>query len=312
MNRRDFLKTSGIVGAGMGLGVLSGSPLAAADLAKGAPHAEKLGWRLGCQAYSFNQFTFFEAVDKTASLGLRYIEGYPSQRISKKLSATMSADMTAASRKEVLKKLADSGVKLVNFGVGGCDRKHFEFAKAMGIETLVAEPGENDFDAIDKLCAEFKINLAIHNHPKLSLAHYWNPETVLKVCKGHSKRIGACADTGHWARSGLKPIECLRKLQGRVISFHFKDLNQMGPGTRDAPTHDVPWGKGVCDVKGMLIEIRRQKLKAVFSIEYEYHWDNSLPEIAQCVAYFDRAAVEVAALELNMPPEPDHVFEERR
>ena len=98
---------------------------------------------------------------------------------------------------------------------------------------------------------------------------------MLKVCKGRSKRIGACADTGHWARSGMKPIECIKKLAGRIISFHFKDLNQMGMGTHDKPTHDVPWGTGVCDVKGMLMEIRRQKLKAVFSIEYEYHWDNS-------------------------------------
>ena len=57
----------------------------------------------------------------------------------------MSADMTAADRKEVLKKLADSGVKLVNFGVGGYDRKHFEFAKEMGIETLVAEPERGRF-----------------------------------------------------------------------------------------------------------------------------------------------------------------------
>ena len=55
----------------------------------------------------------------------------------------------------------------------------------------------------------------------------------------------------------------------------------------------MPWGTGVCDVKGMLMEIRRQKLKAVFSVEYEYHWDNSLPEIAQCVAYFDRVALEL-------------------
>ena len=51
----------------------------------------------------------------------------------------------------------------------------------------------------------------------------------------------------------------------------------------------------------MLAEIRRERLKAVFSIEYEYHWDNSLPEIAQCVAYFDRVAVELAAMDLNMP-----------
>ena len=165
MNRRDFLKTSGSVGAGMGLIALAGSPAAAAEVAKGAPNAEKLGWRLGCQAYSFNQFTFFEAVDKTASLGLHYIEAFPDQPISKSISSRMGVNMTAADRKEVLKKLGDSGVKLVNFGVGGCDRKHFEFAKAMGIETLVAEPAESDFDVLDKLCTEFGINIAIHDHP---------------------------------------------------------------------------------------------------------------------------------------------------
>jgi sugar phosphate isomerase/epimerase len=300
MNRRDFLKTTGAVGAGMGIAVLGCSPSSAADPIKGAPNAEKLGWRLGCQAYSFNQFTFFEAVDKTASLGLHYIEAYPGQRISKKQSAAIGADMTAAQRKEVLKKLSDSGVKMVNFGVGGYDRKHFEFAKAMGVETLVAEPGEKDFEAIDKLCDDFKINVAIHNHPKPS--PYWSPDTVLKVCKGRSKRIGACADTGHWDRSGLTPLDCLKKLEGRIVSLHFKDLNQKGPGTSGKPTHDVPWGTGVCDVKAVLKELRRQKLKAVFSIEYEYHWDNSLPEIAKCVAYFDRVAMQLAAMESNMPP----------
>ena len=88
-------------------------------------------------------------------------------------------------------------------------------------------PSEADFDAIDKLCAEFDINLAIHNHPQPS--HYWNPDTVLKVCKDRSKRIGACADTGHWLRSGLNPLECLKKLEGRIISLHFKDLEREGP-----------------------------------------------------------------------------------
>jgi sugar phosphate isomerase/epimerase len=185
---------------------------------------------------------------------------------------------------------------MVGFGVGAYDRKQFEFAKEMGVENIVAEPNEADFDAIDKLCEEFKINLAIHNHPRPS--HYWNPDTVLRVCKNHSKRIGACADTGHWVRSGLAPLECLKKLEGRVVSFHFKDLNQNG-----ADAHDVPWGTGVCDVKGLLTEVRCQKIKAVFSAEYEYHWDNSVPELAQCVAYFDRVAVELAAMETNMPSE---------
>ena len=37
----------------------------------------------------------------------------------------------------------------------------------------------------------------------------------MKVCEGRSDRIGACADIGHWYRSGLVPVECLKKLQGR-------------------------------------------------------------------------------------------------
>jgi sugar phosphate isomerase/epimerase len=294
MNRRDFLQAAGVAGAGVGFYALTGSPLRAAEAAKGAPNAEKLGWRLGCQAYSFRKFSFFEAVDKTASLGLHCIEAYPGQKIGGNLPGAIGVDMPADVRKAVLKKLADSGVKWVNFGVfgvGGCERKHFEFAKQMGIETLVAEPAEDKFDQIDKRCAEFGVNLAIHNHPKASPSnHYWNPDAVLKVCKDRSKRIGACADTGHWPRSGLNPLECLRKLEGRIISFHLKDLDKLGP-----KAHDVPWGTGVCDVKAMLAEVFRQKLKAVFSIEYEYHWDNSLPEIAKCVAYFDRAAANLAA-----------------
>jgi sugar phosphate isomerase/epimerase len=297
MNRRDFFKTTGVVGTSLGLAALSGPRLFAKDPVKGAPNAEQLGWRLGCQAYTFNRFTFFEAVDKTASLGLHVIEAYPGQRISKDHSTAIGADMTEADRKAVLKKLADSGLKMVNFGVGEYDRKHFEFAKQMGIETLVAEPNEADFDTIEKHVEEFGVNLALHNHPKPS--HYWDPDTVIKVCKGRSKRIGACADTGHWVRSGLNPLVCIKKLEGRIISFHFKDLNKKG---MDA--HDVPWGTGVCDVKALLTEIHRQKLKAVFSAEYEYNWDNSLPELTQCVAYFNRVAIELTAMNTNMPAGP--------
>lgn len=295
MNRRDFLRTSGAVGAGMGLAALAScSPVTASDLAKGAPNAEKLGWRLGCQAYSFRLFTFFEAVDKTAFLGLHCIEAFPGQRISKKSPAVMDAGMNAADRKEVLRKLSDSGVKMVNFGVGGYDRQHFEFAKAMGVETLVAEPETKELDAIEKFCDEYKINLAIHNHPRPS--RYWSPDAVLKVCRGRSKRIGACADTGHWPRSGLKSVDCLKKLAGRIVSLHFKDLNRTGP---DA--HDVVWGTGICDVKAMLAELHHQKLQAVFSIEYEYAWEDSLPEIAKCVAYFNTTAINLAAMDANMP-----------
>lgn len=294
-SRRRFLEGAALSAGGIGLSGLDARRLWAAPVAKGAPHAEKLGWRLGTQAYSFNRFTFYEAVEKTASLGLHYIEAYPGQRLSKekpdqKVNDSLPADL----RSEVKRRLADAGVKMINFGVvripndEGAGRKVFDFAKDMGIETIVSEPPPDALEMLDKLCGEYGINLAIHNHPEPS--KYWKPDAVLDVCQGRSKRVGACADTGHWMRSGINPLDALKKLEGRIISFHFKDLNKYGR----QDSHDVAWGTGQADVKAMLAEIRRQEFRGVFSIEYEHNWENSLPEIAQSVEYFDKVAAELA------------------
>lgn len=296
VDRRGFLKTTGAVSVGIGLSNL-GLSLKAAERSKGAPNAAKLGWRLGCEAWTFHLFPLFEAIDKTASLGLSYFETGAGWALTKdRPDVKFSENSPANVISEVKKKLADSGLKLVGYWPASFSkeidqsRKLFEFAKGMGVEVLLGEPGEDVFDTLERLCDEYGISLAIHNHPKPS--HYWNPDTILKACQGRSKRIGACADTGHWFRSGLNPIECLKKLEGRISSFHFKDLNQAGP---DA--HDVPWGTGVCDVKGMLTEVHRQGIKPPFIVEYEYHWENSLPEISQSIAYFDKVATELAAKE---------------
>ena len=254
-------------------------------------------FKLGMQAYSFNRFTFFEAVEKNKALEMKYIEAYPGQKLSKdKPDVKMDHNMSSADRKLALKKLRESGVKLMNYGVVGLPnneaecRKVFDFAKEMGIETIVSEPPEDAFGLIDRLCEEYKINVAIHNHPKPS--HYWDPDTVLKVCKGRSKRIGACADTGHWTRSGVDPLEAIKKLGAakRIISLHFKDLNEFG----NRGAHDVPWGTGVSQPGAILAELDRQKFKGVFSIEYEHNWLNSMPEISKCVAFFRKTAAELS------------------
>jgi len=167
LDRRNFLKAGAVLGAGFGLSNL-GSAAWAAGGPTATPHAEKLGWRLGCQAWSFNSHTFFDSVDKTAGLGLGYIEAFPGQRVSDRIRAGFNEGLTSTQRKAIKKKLADSGVKLVNYGVTGIDgRKTFDFAKDMGIETLVAEPEENQFEKLDALCGKYEINVAIHDHPRL-------------------------------------------------------------------------------------------------------------------------------------------------
>ncbi len=290
LNRRTFLKAAGAATTVLGLRGIQDQPLWAGEQPTGCPHAEALGWHLGCQAYTFNRFTFYEAIDKVASLGLRYIEAYPGQKLSaEQPDVKVGEGMSAAVRNQVRKKLEDSGVQLVCFGVVGlskdeaASRRTFEFAKDMKIQTIVSEPAPDAMTQVADLCDEYGINVAIHNHPKPS--HYWNPDTVLAACKNLSKRVGACADTGHWMRSKIDPMEAIKKLEGRIISFHFKDLN-----AHDESAHDVPWTTGKGDVKGWLKEIHRQGFKGVFSVEYEYHWENSVPEIAQCVTAFDKIA----------------------
>ena len=64
------------------------------------------------------------------------------------------------------------------------------------------------------------------------------------------------------------------------MSAHLKDLNEKSPNA-----HDVPYGTGVSDIPGILKELKRQHFAGNISIEYEYHWQNSTPEVAQCIGF---------------------------
>ncbi|MCC2672092.1 MAG: Xylose isomerase-like barrel [Armatimonadetes bacterium] len=252
----------------------------------------KLGWKLTCQAWTFREMSAFEALDTMHSLGIRYVQFYPGQKFSKekpdaKLDHNMSPELVA----ELKEKLKAVKITPVCYGVVGFGkdeagaRKVFDWAKTMGIINVVSEPAEDTVPMLDTLAQEYKINVAIHDHPKPS--HYWDPDTVLKVAQGRSKRIGFCADTGHWYRSGLVPVECLKKAEGRMFDMHFKDLSP--------DKHDVPWGTGQCNARAMLEEVKRQGAKPTISIEYEY---GSGPELVanvkKCVLWFDQQATELA------------------
>lgn len=264
----------------------------AADAASGE---KKLDWRLGPTAYSFRLFTFFEAVDKTKSLGMKYIEAFEGQKIDSDGPAAIKRDMPEAMFAKIRQKLDDAGVALVSVYMGkvpgdeaGC-REVFEFAKKLGVKTIVSEPDPKDLAAIEKFCNEYDINLALHNHAK-GRSVYWHPDEVLKACQGRGKRIGACADLGHWQRSGIKPADGIRMLGDRILSLHVKDLNEFGK----YEAHDVPWGTGKGEIEAALRELHRLGVEpTIFGIEYEYHWENSSPEIAECGKFFHRVDGEL-------------------
>ncbi len=273
---------------------------------------EALGWKLGTQAYSFRIFTFEEALNKADSIGLKYIQGFPNQKIGAGIEGTMDYHMSASKRDSVLQLLKNKGISIVSYGVvspntEGDWKQLFEFVKGMGFKQFASEPDPKFMQLVSKLADEYGVNVAIHNHPRPS--RYWHPDTLIKYTTGFSKRIGACADIGHWVRSGLDPVKMMKKLKGRIFELHMKDLHEKPSAeytafqmSRPAPgqggqaqganrpqppagPHDVPWGTGVSNIKAILVELKRQKFKGPIFAEYEYNWMNNAPEIAQSMNY---------------------------
>jgi hypothetical protein len=58
--------------------------------------------------------------------------------------------------------------------------------------------------------------------------------------------------------------------------------------------HDVSWGTGAGNVKAQMAELKRQHFHGAFCVEYEYHGDNSVTEIAECVKLFNATCEELA------------------
>lgn len=248
------------------------------------------GFAIGCQAYTFNRFTAFEAIEKCAQAGGKVIEFYPGQKLSKE-EPTLKVDHNSPQVDDVVKKLqaklAEHKMKAVNYGVVGIPkdeagaRKVFEFAKKMGIRALSTE-STDAIDTIEKLVKEYDICVGYHNHPKQDKnPNYkvWDPNYILTLVKDRDSRIGAAADTGHWCTTKLNPVESLKLLKGRIISVHLKDKKELGP------SHDVPYGQGVADIKACLDELKAQGFQGNISIEYEYKWENNVPEVTQCIDF---------------------------
>ena len=186
------------------------------------PQYDTGGFALGCQSYTFKDFTAFEAIDKTVEAGGKVIEFFPGQKLSPdKPGANVSHNMSDEDLALLKAKLDQAGIIAVNYGVVGEGseagwRKIFEFAKKLNLYGITTE-SVNQLDIIEPLVKEYNIRVGIHEHgrrPNDANYKVWDPKYVLSVVKDRDSRIGACADTGHWVTSGLDPLESI-KLPGQ-------------------------------------------------------------------------------------------------
>lgn len=243
---------------------------------------------IAMQCWTFRKFTFVETLARVKALGIKHLEAYPGQKFSPDMPKVgFHHNMTQEARDLAKKLLREHGITLISYGVVGFDnteasmRPVFEFAREMGIRTINTEPDYDDLSLIEKMVQRYNVRIAIHNHPPPT--KYARPETVRDLIKGRDPRIGACADTGHWLRTGVDPVEALRMLEGRITNVHLKDLDQAGV----SKALDVPFGQGKANVHDILAELTLQNYYGPLAIEHENpnDIDNPSPPIRKGIDY---------------------------
>lgn len=266
LNRRQFIQGSL---ATAGAFALSGS---VAEAAKD----QYAGFKMGVQSYSLRGFNVEDALMHTKTLGLKYWEAYP-RHIPMGTLPKHVAEQKA--------KLDKFGVKLIAYGVIGFDanetkaRQAFDFAKAMGIESLSANPKKDKatFDLLDKLVDEYKVAIAIHNHgPRAAYDKISDCETMIK---DRHPLIGACVDTGHYLRSDEEPVEAIERFGKRVFGVHFKDVKTLPNKSKQFKI----LGEGDLNVLGCMKALKKLKYEHSLSLEYEENPKNPLSDIEVCL-----------------------------
>ncbi|MDR1479370.1 MAG: sugar phosphate isomerase/epimerase [Planctomycetaceae bacterium] len=291
INRREMLRGAALLGGASVIGILGNGAFSFGAEDKPAQDAvAKLGWRIGPQIYSFNRFPFDVAIKKVKETGSTSFELYSGQQLRKVENGRRVAvgpGLAGDDYKYFQDLIAETGCKPHAMGVCPADRAHFEFAVKLGLSVLNVEPKFDKIPEVNKLAEEYKIKVGLHNHPRPSI--YWDPDIVLGQLKDSGKWVGACCDTGHWLRSGLDPLECVKKFKGRIVSFHIKDLSK-----KDKNFVFVPLGAGDCKIAEILREVATQEVKIPFSIEYEAEWDNNVKPITESVEFFRKTASSLA------------------
>ncbi|MEP6756319.1 MAG: sugar phosphate isomerase/epimerase [Chthonomonadales bacterium] len=260
-SRRDFLTAA----AGSALAVAGSNALALPVF-----DGDYGPFRMGMQSYTLRAFSFERAIELTSKFGLHYWESYQAH-----IGLTEDKTKIAAIRAT----LKSNKIRLMGWGVQAFDadvkksRKIFDFAKAMHVGTITADPAPEAFSSLEKLCAEYKINIAIHNHGPG--ARYDKISSVEAAVKGRNNYIGVCVDTGHYLRSSEDPVEAIKRFGKRVHSVHLKDVK----GT----TQFTEVGLGELRVVALFRELKLLHYKNIVALEYEEHAEDPVKYIDTCL-----------------------------
>jgi len=250
-------------------------------------------WHFGVALWTFHTFDFPQSLDKVDSAGLKYIEPNTFHKAGPELKDSLILQLSDAGIEKLKAMIAQKGLTCESIYIVGDStiqswKKQFDIADALGVKFVTTEPPLNMWDSIDSLAGIYGVKVAIHEHWK-GVSHYWNPDTVLLALKGHPN-FGVCADLGHWPKSGINPLDAVKKLSGHIIAVHLKDIAKYN----DPSLKDVPVGTGVVDFPAIFQELRKQNFTGNIYIERDAEdLPSNLPSVIQTVKYYNEQVAKL-------------------
>ncbi len=244
-------------------------------------------WKFGVALWTFHTFNFPESLLKADSAGLKYIEPNTFHKAGPELKDSLIFQLSASGIEKLKALIEKQGLTAESIYIVGDStieswKKQFDIAKILGVKFVTTEPPIKMWDSIDSLAGVYGIKVAIHEHWK-GTSQYWNPDTVLMAIKDHPN-FGACADLGHWPKSGIDPVEGVKKLSGHIISLHLKDIAAFN----DPTLKDVPAGTGVVNFPAVFAELKKQNFNGHIYIERDAEdQPSNLPSVIQTVKYYN-------------------------
>ena len=245
-------------------------------------------WKFGVALWTFHTFNFPDALAKVDSAGVAYIEPNTFHKAGPALKDSLILQLSPNGISKLRTLIDQKGLKAESVYIVGDStvqswKSQFEIAKGLGAKFVTAEPPVAMWDPVDSLAGVYGMRVAIHEHWK-GTSHYWHPDSVLAAVKDHPN-FGACADLGHWPKSGIDPLEAVKKLSGHIIGVHLKDI----AAYNDPKLKDVPVGTGVVDFPAIFQELKKQGFKGHIYIERDAEdLPSNLPSVIQTVQYYNQ------------------------
>ena len=226
-----------------------------ATIRMGAPDDKMwFGWRVAASMASLRGLTFSDALAKADMWPVPSVEASSTQITAFEVPKPLDHRLQANERAAVvyrLREIAESiaAYRVDNIGADAATRRRvFEFAKSINVPLIVTSADAPNLAELDTLAEEFEINVALEGKG--------DPKQVMTALEGRGKRLGVSAHLGYWAQAGVKAVDGLAAVKGRLLHITAADRSAL-----NARARVVPLGDGAAGVGDFFLAAYRDGLK---------------------------------------------------